>query len=70
MRYLRGFGLFWYDFLVGDRPELFVAPIIVLAALWAALQAGLESTLAGFGLTLLVLVVGTGSLLVATRPRR
>jgi hypothetical protein len=34
-RSVRAFGLFWWDFLVGDTPELFVAviAIVVLALL-------------------------------------
>ena len=31
MRYVIAFGRFWYDFLIGDRPELFVGPIVGLA---------------------------------------
>jgi hypothetical protein len=30
VRFLRGFAIFWWDFLVGDTPELFVAIIAVL----------------------------------------
>ena len=45
-RYLRAFGAFWYDFLVGDRPELFVGSIAILAAIWVAVQVGLEPGLA------------------------
>ncbi len=37
MRYLRGFGAFWYDFLVGDRPELFLGAIAILAVAWIAM---------------------------------
>lgn len=29
-RVLRGFGRFWWDFLVGDTPEIFVAVIAVV----------------------------------------
>jgi hypothetical protein len=31
MRYVVAFGRFWYDFLIGARPELFVGPIVGLA---------------------------------------
>jgi len=30
-RILRGFGMFWWDFLVGDTPELFVSTVFILA---------------------------------------
>ena len=40
-RWLRGFWRFWWDFLVGDTPELFVGSvaIIVAVALVAATHA-------------------------------
>lgn len=31
LRGLRAFGLFWWDFLVGDTPELLVAVIVIVA---------------------------------------
>lgn len=37
-RYLAAFGRFWWEFLVGDTPELFVGMLAVLAL--AALLAG------------------------------
>jgi len=30
MRILKGFGMFWWDFLVGDTPELFVSTIALI----------------------------------------
>jgi hypothetical protein len=30
VRIVKGFGKFWWDFLVGDTPELFVAALVVL----------------------------------------
>ncbi|MHB8399527.1 MAG: hypothetical protein ACYDCI_11425 [Candidatus Limnocylindrales bacterium] len=70
MRYLRAFGAFWYDFLVGDRPELFVGSIVVLALVWLAIQAGLDAGLAGLVLTVAILIVGGLGVLTASRPRR
>ncbi len=29
---LRGFGHFWWDFLIGDTPELFVAVLVLVGA--------------------------------------
>ena len=66
--YLRAFGLFWYDFLIGDRPELFVGSIAVVAATWLGVQAGLESGLASLILTLLVVCLAAASLWRASRP--
>jgi hypothetical protein len=31
VRLLVGFGRFWWDFLVGDTPELAIATLVVLA---------------------------------------
>ena len=55
MRYLRAFGAFWYDFLIGDRPELFAGSIAVLAIVWIAIKMGLRPTVAGALLAILVL---------------
>ncbi|HEY5267295.1 MAG TPA: hypothetical protein VIJ40_10835 [Acidimicrobiales bacterium] len=30
VRMLKGFGMFWWDFLVGDTPELFLAALAIL----------------------------------------
>lgn len=38
MRYLRAFGRFWWEFLIGDTPELFVGMLVVLG-----IAAGLAS---------------------------
>ena len=32
IRLLKGFGMFWWDFLVGDTPELFVATLVIIGA--------------------------------------
>lgn len=32
VRLLKGFGRFWWDFLVGDTPEITVAVILILGA--------------------------------------
>ena len=69
MRYLRAFGAFWYDFLVGDRPELFVGPLVGLAAVWLLLQVHVASGIAGVTLFVAVVLVGGVSLYLAL-PRR
>jgi len=69
MRFLRAFGAFWYDFLVGDRPELFVGSIAVLGLAWVAVNAGLDPALAGGLLAACLLALGWLSLAFATRRR-
>ena len=34
-RGLRAFGRFWWEFLVGDTPELFVATLVIVGAAFA-----------------------------------
>lgn len=32
MRWVTAFGKFWWDFLIGDTPELFVGVLVAVAA--------------------------------------
>jgi hypothetical protein len=57
MRYVIAFGRFWYDFLIGDRPELFVGPIVALALVAVIAQPGWP---AASGLLLFGLIVASG----------
>ena len=66
-RYVRAFGRFWYDFLIGDRPELFIGSIAVLGVVWVAIMLGLNPTLAGGVLAVLILLLGGLSIWAATR---
>lgn len=58
MRYVRAFFRFWYDFLVGDRWELFVGPIAALLLAWFATRAGMPAPATGALLFVLVAAVG------------
>jgi hypothetical protein len=69
VRYLRAFGAFWYDFLVGDRPELFVGPIAALALTALLLRAGVGPAAAGVVLFVSVIAVGGLSLYLTTRAK-
>jgi hypothetical protein len=69
MRYVRAFGAFWYDFLIGDRPELFVGSIVVLGLVLLAISVGMSSTAAGGLLTILILSLAALSIGSASRPR-
>lgn len=71
MRYLRAFGRFWWDFLVGDRLELFLGPIVVLAVAALLVRWGASGLVAGAVLFGLVIVTGALSLaLVMAAGRR
>ncbi len=67
MKYLRQFGSFLYDFLVGDAWELFVGPLVTLVIAWAVLQAGLAGDLVGLLLFAMVLAVAAINLTIALR---
>jgi hypothetical protein len=53
VRWLKAFGRFWWDFLVGDTPELFVAMLVILGVT-ALLAKGVSTTAAWVTLPVLV----------------
>ena len=67
MAFLRRFVGFLYDFLVGDRWELFLGPILALAIVGIALAAGLDGAAAG--LILFVLIAGVAAVSVVWAVR-
>jgi hypothetical protein len=54
MRLVKGFARFWWDFLVGDTPELFVAVVVTLTAVALLSLAGHFSVAAEIVLPALV----------------
>ena len=69
MRYVRAFGAFWYDFLVGDRPELFVGIIAILVLMRAVTAVGLPDLLAAALMPAAVCLLLAVSLARAVRRR-
>jgi uncharacterized membrane protein len=67
VRYVRAFGAFWYDFLVGDKWELFVGPIVVLVIAWLAIEAKVQGGVVGAILFAGFCMVGFLSLRSSTR---
>ena len=67
MTYVRQFGAFLYDFLVGDAWELFIGPIVALVVAWGLLQAGVDGGTVGLLLAVGVVGVGTASVVTALR---
>jgi hypothetical protein len=55
-KWLTAFGRFWWDFLVGDTPEIFVAVIAILVVIQAIRGAGHNNALAVTALPVLVVV--------------
>ncbi|MBW4079701.1 MAG: hypothetical protein HIU84_14610, partial [Acidobacteria bacterium] len=58
IRLLKGFGMFWWDFLVGDTPELFAAAIVIIGAVALSRIVLQENALAVALLPLLAVVAG------------
>ena len=69
MRFVRAFGAFWYDFLVGDRPELFLGPIACLVIVALLVRAGAPDLVTGLLLVAGICGVGAGSLVLVLRTR-
>jgi len=69
IRWLAAFGRFWWEFLIGDTPELFVGVVAVLGVLAViCLRPGLR-TAAAFLAPMLVAGVLTTSVWRAVRSR-
>jgi hypothetical protein len=68
MRFLKSFGRFWYDFIVGDDWKLAVAVVLSLGVLVAAVALGLfgDAGLAVLG-GVLVMVAFSISLVIDVR---
>ena len=67
MVYLRRFGSFWYDFLVGDRMELFVGPIVALLVAGLLVRMNVGGLAAGLILFVSVCAVAALSLSLVAR---
>jgi hypothetical protein len=65
--WLRRFGGFWYDFLIGDRWELFIGPIAVLGLAALLVAVGVPGAVAGFVLVAGIITVAGVSIANAVR---
>ena len=70
LRLLKGFGMFWWDFLVGDTPELFVAVLVIVGAVAVSRIVLQENAFAIVLLPLLAIVALTVSVRRAQRAAR
>jgi hypothetical protein len=68
-RWLKGFGAFWWDFLVGDTPEILIGVLVVIGAVALIAKAASLNTLAVIAFPLLVVAVLGGSLVWAGRAK-
>ena len=62
-----GFARFWWDFLVGDTPELFVAAVVILGVVAVIRLGAHENALAVAALPLLAVAALGVSLSLARR---
>ncbi|GAA5066594.1 hypothetical protein HNP84_000974 [Thermocatellispora tengchongensis] len=70
MRFLKGFGQFWYDFIIGDDWKIAVAVVAALAVVLALLLGGVTGpALAAFGGVLLIAFF-TASVVIDVRRSR
>ena len=68
LRMVVGFARFWWDFLVGDTPELFVAAVVILGVVAVIRLGAHENALAVAALPLLA-VAALGVSLSRARRR-
>jgi hypothetical protein len=69
-RILKGFGRFWWDFLVGDTPELFVAALVIIGVIALLSERGHFNSAAVVVLPLLAILALATSLWRAIRESR
>jgi len=69
-RLVKGFGMFWWDFLVGDTPELFVAALVIISVVTLLSIVGHFNTAAMIVLPVLAISALTISLRRAQRAAR
>ena len=61
VRLIKGFGMFWWDFLVGDTPELFVAALVIIGIVALLSQTWHANTVAVIALPVLAITALTVS---------
>ena len=69
-RLIKGFGLFWWDFLIGDTPELFVAAIVIIGVVSLLSRVAHLNAVAVIALPLLAIVALGLSIRRAVRGER
>ena len=67
IRFGRAFLRFWSDFLIGDRLELFIGPIVALIVAALLVRADVASAVVGALFFAAVALIGAFSVSLATR---
>ena len=68
-RALKGFGMFWWDFLVGDTPEITIVVLLILGVVALASEVGHLNVLAYITLPVLAITALTISVARARRTK-
>lgn len=69
LRWLRAFGAFWWDFLIGDTPELLVGVLVIVAVVVLLVKGESLGTVTMFAFPALVVLLLVVSVYRA-HPRR
>lgn len=68
-RWVRSFGAFWWDFLVGDTPELFVGALVIIGVVALLVKAWSVNAAAVAALPVLVVVLLAASVARESRSK-
>jgi hypothetical protein len=68
-RVVKAFGVFWWDFLVGDTPEITVVVLIIVGVVALASEVAHLNVLAYVALPVLAIAALTISVARARRPK-
>lgn len=70
VRLIKGFARFWWDFLVGDTPEIFVAVLVIIGVIALVSESGHLNATAVVVLPALAVFTLAASLFRATRTSK
>ena len=69
IRFLKAFGRFWYDFIIGDDWKIAVGVVIALAFTWLLFAVGVPEKIVTLLGGALILAAFTISLAIDLRPK-
>ena len=70
VRLIKGFAMFWWDFLVGDTPEIFLAVLVIIGVIALVSEDGHFNATAAVVLPVLAVFTLGASLLRAMRTSK
>ena len=69
IRFLKAFGRFWYDFIIGDDWKIAVGVVIALSLTWLLFVVGVPEKIVTLLGGVLILAAFTISLAIDVRPK-